>query len=375
MASCSDRAFEDANGNTPIGELTKKADVEVVNDMLVFSTQEAMYNYINSNVQPILNNAFISQKDLFNNIVDAEWEVYKSNEDSLTNRSHSSCYYQGLTDGLIREVFYSDGTQSYAPNLAEPFYNKIVNKEGFFAVGDTIYQITPTLIKKWIHGNMGNCAFLKSQIVTNEELDVYIIDITQQANDNGQNAPNTRAIFPIPNLLNISIGMYCNYPGNLRTTVYIKDQIKIINPNSYDRTLVYQISHQAVSGSVLYFVSKSYNMDVYFAFVDKNTPTESIPLALNQDNTGSCDYFYVWAPYMVLPGNQNVNYTDTYYYMHHMSFYIKDRDLSALSGYTNYYNFYGKRENYTSGKMIYDYGATTSDMPNYRWVEEIPAPF
>ena len=65
-------------------------------------------------------------------------------------------YRELLKTNFIKETNLDDGTQLYQLNLCMPTYSNVLNEDGFFAIGDTIYQITPNQYKIWKNGDINN---------------------------------------------------------------------------------------------------------------------------------------------------------------------------------------------------------------------------
>ncbi len=107
---------------------------------------------------------FTSQQTIFNDIVDAELrldEPYETlSKEELLNAippaKHSENYYKYLNAGIIKEIIYSDGTESYDYSTRTPYLASILNEEGIFAVGDTMYQCTANAIKQWNKCDLNN---------------------------------------------------------------------------------------------------------------------------------------------------------------------------------------------------------------------------
>ena len=70
-----------------------------------------------------------------------------SDEEYDQAEKHSSFYNELLKKKFIRVQKFTDNSELYSLNLLSPNYEKMLNKEGLFAIRDTIYQITSDNIK------------------------------------------------------------------------------------------------------------------------------------------------------------------------------------------------------------------------------------
>lgn len=61
-----------------------------------------------------------------------------SKEKSKNHAKHSILYEKALKESFIKETLYQDSSILYDLNLANPCYAKILNKDGFYAIKDTI---------------------------------------------------------------------------------------------------------------------------------------------------------------------------------------------------------------------------------------------
>jgi hypothetical protein len=100
---------------------------------------------------------FVSQRNIFNQIVEAEYEYLlapyenKSNEElkrMAPPAGHTDIYYKYLQSGLIRIQRDASGEETYTSAIPIGGYLPIVNEQGYFIVGDTIYQVKKDLIKE-----------------------------------------------------------------------------------------------------------------------------------------------------------------------------------------------------------------------------------
>lgn len=76
-----------------------------------------------------------------------------------------------------------------------PTYSNVLNEDGFFAIGDTIYQITPNQYKIWKNGDINNYQELIEITETDLSKNIYVYNF-----NDSQNAIKTRSLFPLYNI-------------------------------------------------------------------------------------------------------------------------------------------------------------------------------
>jgi hypothetical protein len=150
-------------------EATGPLDISVQHGMLVFSSAEAFEastRYLQS-----LSGAeadawerrlgFVSQRNIFDRIVQAEYAHFvapyeKLSREALSRTSppvgHSATYAQYLERGVIREIPDPSG-DTYDYNLPSPALACVLNEEGFFAIGETVYQMKGAYVKEMQDGS------------------------------------------------------------------------------------------------------------------------------------------------------------------------------------------------------------------------------
>lgn len=146
-------------------QIPRLADVTVKNGILAFSTVDAY----DKNYPIILNMSvaqsrsweksigFVSQRNIFNQIVDAEYAYLVAPYERLSSaqlgkmlrpRGHTTIYNNYLRSGLIVVEGDGEGGESYTSPLPIRGYLPIINEQGYFIVGNTVYQIKDQLIKE-----------------------------------------------------------------------------------------------------------------------------------------------------------------------------------------------------------------------------------
>ena len=146
-------------------EIPRLAGVTVKNGILVFSTLDAydknypiIFNMSNAQSRSWEKSlGFVSQRNIFNQIVDAEYAYLVAPYENLTDaqlgkmrppKGHTSIYNKYLRSGLIIAEPDGQGGESYTSPLPIRGYLPIINEQGYFIVGNTVYQIKDKLIKE-----------------------------------------------------------------------------------------------------------------------------------------------------------------------------------------------------------------------------------
>jgi hypothetical protein len=103
------------------------------------------------------NIGFVSQRNIFNQIVNAEYDYLAKPFDNKSERQlrkmvapkgHTNIYQQHLRSGVIAPQKIDGEEETYDYSLSDKSYVPIVNAKGFFIVGDTIYQVKDGLTKE-----------------------------------------------------------------------------------------------------------------------------------------------------------------------------------------------------------------------------------
>jgi hypothetical protein len=167
-----------------------KPDVYSKNGFLIFSNQKSMEETLNT-LEGMSEEErrfwekehnFTSQMSMFHDIIIAELkldEPYENlSEEELKNVElpplHSDVYYNSLQKGFIKKIHYSDGTELYDYSTCAPFLTSILNEDGIFVIGDTMYQFTQNATKTWSGCEINNKIKL---ISTNSSIDNITLSI------------------------------------------------------------------------------------------------------------------------------------------------------------------------------------------------------
>jgi hypothetical protein len=132
-------------------------DVFVRDGMLVFASEDAFERVFGElqNQDRVLADewerrlGFVSQRQLFDRLVDAEYAYLVAPYEKLSDEElakmeppvgHTDMYAELLERGLIRETVI-EGEPTYDYNLPTPSMARVLNAEGFVAIGDRVYQV------------------------------------------------------------------------------------------------------------------------------------------------------------------------------------------------------------------------------------------
>jgi hypothetical protein len=195
----------------------------------------------------------VSQRNIFNQIVKAEYEYLAGpyedkSPDELKRiaapKGHTVIYNKYLQQGLIRIQRDASGEETYVPAVLIASYLPIINEQGYFIVGDTIYQIKNNLIKE-----MRGVDFSKLSLLDKATSDDSVSKIkVQPAIDDS--AASTRS--PAPPGVAPSSG--CSYPrssgwvtiGGRRAMTTVTFSKSYWNPFPYAKvTITYNVSVQS----------------------------------------------------------------------------------------------------------------------------------
>lgn len=302
-------------------------DIQITNGMLVFPSHKVLESVINGegNSYTAFVSVFKSQEQMFEEVVAAE-SKQMDYLDSLSGEvlenapKHTSLYEAALKEGLIKEVFYTDGTSTYDYNLAVPYYASVLNKDGFFAVGDTLYQVTKDCIKVWAGANLYETSVLAKSINSDEGKNITVFDYKKGKNAVLGNANSlSRVSFPAQPST-IEKGVVQTSPpdasGNIyfdkRFTAMFIDKIGLALPK-YTRDLYIQVTCQKkINGTNSYgFYNCSFDL-----FFDVKTEIDGVTsgiIALGASGVGSNVYYTFYPSFNLLLEGKTQHVTDDPY--------------------------------------------------------------
>ncbi|WP_059026863.1 hypothetical protein [Gabonibacter massiliensis] len=337
-------------------------EVQLKNGMLIISNYKVLEAIINGkqsiNYDPFIM-TFRSQRDVMDEIIEAESGqidyLRTLNEVDLEKAiKHSKLYYKYLKEDFIKEVFYNDGSTSYDLNLATPYYAKVLNEKWYFAVGDTIYQVTPKYLKIWIGGDINRYTELNNYTSSDESRRIFVTDYSQK--DTSIEEPLARTTYPIT-FYNITKGVYGISPYNERVVVIFYDKTNLlIAQHGYTReTYCRAIGQEPIPGTNSYsfkVINYSYN----FMF---GTQTAGVNDSFQQrgDALGYDDYYTVYLPYkMVVAGKTILESTDEFPYLSWFECIIyRITRVDESSTFQLRVAFRGERQTPTSGPFFYTF--------------------
>lgn len=140
---------------------TESADTDftVIDGYLSFSSTESFTNNINTissfskeeRIKWEKQNGFLSQRTIVDMIIDKEIAIYDSIKEEFKGKKideinkrdlHSDIYNKYIDKGVIK--LFDEGTKDeyWNHSACNPAYLDFINEEGFYAIGDTLYQIT-----------------------------------------------------------------------------------------------------------------------------------------------------------------------------------------------------------------------------------------
>ena len=129
---------------------------------------------------------FISQQSIFEQIIATEIKLdapYENLSEEEINQIkvmpplHSDLYSKYLNSGIIKEINKDTDDEYYDLSIFNPCLAHLVNLEGFYAIGDTIYQITENFEKIITDGDFSKIDKLKQTKITNEEENIIVIPL------------------------------------------------------------------------------------------------------------------------------------------------------------------------------------------------------
>ena len=324
-------------------------DIQITNGMLVFPNHKTLESVIGGeeNSYTAFVSVFKSQEQMFEEVIAAE-SKQMDYLDSLSGEAlenapkHTSLYESALKEGLIKEVFYTDGTSTYDYNLAVPYYASVLNKDGFFAVRDTLYQVTKDYIKVWVGANLYETSVLAKSINSDEGKNITVFDYKKGKNAVLENANSlSRVSFPAPPS-NLEIGIVQildSYGGGSievpeyfihsnRYTLTIVDKIGLALPK-YTRDLYLQFTSQRkVNGSNSYgYYSCSFDLALTL-----QTNTDGITserTTINISGIDSKKWYTIYPAFnLIIEGKTQLVTEDPYIYIMYAStwFYINGRN-------------------------------------------------
>lgn len=344
--SCSESLQENAPAPN---SLTDMPEIAFENNMLVLNSSEIL-GQILSNEKQISNVSFISKQNVIDQVIKEE-QLHAmslrnlSDEEYEKAEKHSALYKELLEKKVIKVEKFSDGTELYSLNLAVPNYAKLLNEEGFFAIQDTIFQITSDKMKLWINGDKNNYSYLSTKENTDLSKKIYVYDYSYKTN------PLTRSI-PKIDRRDQKVA-YCTYhhSRNARAIVSFYDQTSLNIPaQGYNRDVYLRYSYQEkIDGRNFSFVQAPYNVGVECHFTNKS---ENFLQTVN--GTGSDDWYTVYFNYDFLNSGkqiQTITSEEDYYSVNYI--FSAAHTFADNNDKYIFLSFWGRPNNSTEKMFMY----------------------
>ena len=299
-------------------------EIQLVNGMLVFPSYDAINEVIDGKEFPYFG-TFKSQKQMFEEVVAAESKQMDyldglNGEELEKAPKHTSLYEAALKEGLIKEVIYTDGSSSYDYNLVVPYYAALINENGFFAVKDTLYQITNEYVKYWVGADLNKISVLAKSVTSDEEKNIFVFDYKENTNVNIGNSLSRAISFPAPpvtvekGVVQTIKPQYIDgtIPYEGRFVVTFRDKLAFELPK-YKRDLYIQIVNQKkIKGTNSYGFQGS-SFDVFFTVKTQIDGVVSEPTMLSVSGTGYNVYYTFYPSFNFLLGGKTPQVTDEPY--------------------------------------------------------------
>jgi hypothetical protein len=231
------------------GRKTRLAGVTAKSGILVFdtlATYERSYPVI-FNMSAEQSEAwekslgFVSQRNIFNQIVKAEYAYLAApyegkGVDELRRmtqpRGHTAVYEKYLRSGVIRTERDKSGDETYTCAIPIGGYLPIINEQGYFIVGDTVYQIKNKLIKEMSGGELSNLAALDRATSDDPVARISVHRVVE-------NSPATSAT-------GAKAASNCSYPlssgwltnGNRRGSITVNFSKTYVYPYPYTKVII-----------------------------------------------------------------------------------------------------------------------------------------
>lgn len=310
MVSCSEDNMNGLPDNS--GEST---ELRCIDNLLVFPDNVSLQKALSVHASNGLKESFVSQQNIFDLLVEKEYQraLYLkglSDEEYYKVDRHCDYYRELLEKQFIKEAGYTDGSQLYQLNLCLPTYAKVLNAEGFFAVNDTIYQVTANQFKIWKGGDIENYWVLNEVSETDVARGIYVYDYSATGT-----GVKTRSLFPLYSVDQEVAYWGADDPYNnpaRRGIVTFYDKTVLALPG-YKRDIYIRVSYQEkVDGRNFVFRPAGFALSAFFfVYVDKQ-PAPQINFFAN--GTASDIWYTVYFPYeMLMEGKQSQIADDRYW--------------------------------------------------------------
>lgn len=329
-------------------------NIQIKNGMLVFPNHETLENVINGKESSYVDyvNEFKSQQQMFEDVVVAE-SKQMDYLDSLSGEAlriapkHTPLYEDALKNGLIKKVFYNDGTSIYDYNLAVPYYAPVLNAEGFFAVRDTLYQVTKDYVKIWECADIYKKETLSNCVVSDEGKNILVFDYRNNKDCDVQNSlSRSGEMFPAapanmekgilhPLYTGIGPDLFCN----VRFTFLYIDKIGLALPK-YSRDMYLHFTAQKrVNGTSEFTYINDCSYSIWLSLKSQKDDIVSDMYSIKASGMRSNVWLTVYMPFKALVEGKSPLVTDepyTYVLYARPFFYVEynNNQSVASAGFT-----------------------------------------
>ncbi|HEX8140030.1 MAG TPA: hypothetical protein VF544_20885 [Pyrinomonadaceae bacterium] len=186
---------------------------------------------------------FVSQRNLFNQIVEAEYQYLAAPYEELSTEElkgmsppsgHTDIYEKYLRLGIIKTERDEHGEETYTCAIPIGAYLPVINEQGFFVVGNTIYQIKGNLIKEMLGLDFSKLAALD-----------------EATEDDGGGRIRVQRVAENPRLTDAQAASGCSFPrtsgwitsGNRRGSITVNFSKTYFNPYPYTKVnIIYNVN-------------------------------------------------------------------------------------------------------------------------------------
>lgn len=303
-------------------------NIQIKNGMLVFPNHEVLENVINEKESLSVDyvNGFRSQQQMFEEVVAAE-SKQMNYLDSLSGEAlrvapkHTALYEDALKNGLIKKVFYNDGTSIYDYNLAVPYYAPVLNTEGFFAVRDTLYQVTKDYVKIWMGADIYKKETLSNCVVSDKGKNILVFDYRNDKDYDSQNLlSRSGEMFPAapanmeqgilhPLYTGIGPDVFCN----VRFTFLYIDKIGLALPKYSRNMYLHFTAQKRVNGTSEFAYMNDCSYSILLSLKTQKDDIVSDTYSIKASGMRSNVWLTVYMPFKALIEGQSPLVTDEPY--------------------------------------------------------------
>ena len=346
--ACTNQIDEDASlSKVP----SQTSDITYQNGILIIKNSLSLSKIMKKEID-LSALGFTSQQDIMNKLIEEENAYAKSlrnlsDEEYDLIQKHTDTYLKLLNEKFIKVEKYQDGSELYSLNLALPNYSRVLNEKGFFAIDDTIFQITSDKMKIWINGDIDNYEFLNNVEKTDLAKDIHVYSYDYSS------GLNTKAI-PIIKKRDQKVAYVMYNTNNTGRVILSFYDITSLNfeEECYNRDICIRYSYQEMlDGRNFAFAQAPYNIDLSLWIDDM--PGK---IFLSTSSTGADDWYTIYFNLEFLnPGRQIQKIkTSEDYYLINSFVYFADTYPTAGELKHIYMSFSGRLQEGSTNAFIYN---------------------